>query len=157
MGPPDVLVQDALTAAAAEGPMVPEAILATLLLKAAKPGSAAAAAAAARIGPPGAAERMLDRWIDGCNSDITIADPQGSARLGEPPTGSAPADRRLAPRRRRSLPQRLYRWCDDRPTGTAGPVRRPANRRGHGGDGNQGAGAEAAGAGGPATRWRTDP
>lgn len=82
-GPPATMVRDALTAAAAEDPMVPEAIIATLLLKAARPGSVAAAAAATRIGPAGAAERMLDRWLDGCSPDITITDPMGSARLAE--------------------------------------------------------------------------
>lgn len=82
-GPPEAMVRDAVTAAAAEDPMVQEAILATLLLQAAKPGSVAAAAAAARIGPAATTERVLDRWIDGCSPDIAVADPLGSARLAE--------------------------------------------------------------------------
>lgn len=82
-GPPEAMVRDALAAAAAEDPLVPEAMLATILLKAARPGSVAAAAAAARVGPPGAVERVLDRWLDACNPDIAIGDPQGAARLAE--------------------------------------------------------------------------
>ncbi len=80
-GPPEALVQGALTAAAAEDPMVPDAILATLLLQAAKPGSVATAAA--RLGSPGAAERALDRWLDGCSPDIAVSDPQGAAHIAE--------------------------------------------------------------------------
>jgi hypothetical protein len=82
-GPPDALVHAALTAAAAENPVVPAAILATVLLQAARPGSVAAVAAAARIGPPGSADAALDRWIDDCSPDITLVDPLGSARLAE--------------------------------------------------------------------------
>ncbi|MEO3470752.1 hypothetical protein AAFN86_02715 [Roseomonas sp. CAU 1739] len=81
-GPPDELVRDALVAAATEDPMVPEAILATLLLQAARPGSVVAAAVAARMGAP-VADRVLDRWINGCSPDITVNDAQGSARLAE--------------------------------------------------------------------------
>ncbi len=80
-GPPAAIVRDTLAAAAAEDPMVPEAMLATILLKAAKPGSVAAAAA--RTGPPGTAERMLDRWLDDCDPEIRGSDPQGAARLAE--------------------------------------------------------------------------
>ena len=82
-GPPEPMVRDALAAAATEDPLVAEAMLATILLKAARPGSVAAAAAAARVGPPGVAERVLDRWLDACNPDIAIGDPQGAARLAE--------------------------------------------------------------------------
>jgi CTP:molybdopterin cytidylyltransferase MocA len=82
-GPPEVLVQAALTSAAAEPPLVSEAMLATLLTKAAKPGSVAAAAAATRVGPPGAADRVLDRWIEECRPDLTVSDPQGAAQLAE--------------------------------------------------------------------------
>lgn len=82
-GPPEPLVRDALAAAEGEEPMVFEAILATILLKAARPGSVAAAAAASRVVPPGMAERVLDRWLDGCRPDLSGADPLDAARLAE--------------------------------------------------------------------------
>jgi hypothetical protein len=82
-GPPEPLVQAALAAAAAEPPMVIEAMVATILTKAAKPGSVAAAAAAARVGPAGAAERVLDRWIEECRPDLSVSDPKGAAQLAE--------------------------------------------------------------------------
>lgn len=82
-GPPATLVQAALTAAASEDPAVIEAIFATILLKAAKPGSVASAAATARIGAPGAMERVLDQWIEECRPDLSVADPQGAAQLAE--------------------------------------------------------------------------
>lgn len=82
-GPPETLVKAALADAANEPPMVVEAMLATLLMKAAKPGSVAAAAAAAKVGTAGMAEKMLDRWIEDCQPDITAADPRGAARIAE--------------------------------------------------------------------------
>jgi hypothetical protein len=82
-GPPDALVLAALAAAAAEPAMVIEAMLATILTKAAKPGSVVSAAAAARVGPPGAAERVLDRWIEACRPDLPVSDPKGAAHLAE--------------------------------------------------------------------------
>jgi hypothetical protein len=77
------MVHAALASAAAEGPAVIEAMLATVLTKAAKPASVAAAAAAARIGPPGVADRVLDRWIEECRPDFAANDPQGAALLAE--------------------------------------------------------------------------
>lgn len=82
-GPPASLVQAALTCAAAEEPSVIEAMIATLLTKAAKPGSVVSAAAAARVGPAGAAERVLDRWIEECRPDLSVSDPRGAAELAE--------------------------------------------------------------------------
>ena len=82
-GPPEILVRDSLAAAAAEDAVVLEAMLATILLKAAKPGSVAAAAAAAHVGPPGIAERMLDRWLEDCAPDLAVDDAAGAARLAE--------------------------------------------------------------------------
>lgn len=82
-GPPETLVRSALMDAAAEPPAVTEAILATLLLKAAKPGSVVTAATAARVGPPGAAERVLDRWLEECRPDIAAEEPLGAARIAE--------------------------------------------------------------------------
>ena len=80
-GPPDPLVQAALAAAAGEAPMVGEAMLATILLRAAKPGSVAAAAM--RAGPPGVPERVLDQWLAECRPEIPADDPLGAARLAE--------------------------------------------------------------------------
>ena len=82
-GPPAPLVQAALAAAAAEDPAVIEAMIATLLTKAAKPGSVVSAAASARVGPAGAAERVLDRWIEECRPDLSVSDPKGAAELAE--------------------------------------------------------------------------
>lgn len=82
-GPPETLVQAALLDAANEPPIVAEAMLATLLMKAAKPGSVTAAAAAAKVGTAGMAEAMLDRWIADCQPDITAADPLGASRIAE--------------------------------------------------------------------------
>jgi hypothetical protein len=82
-GPPDALVHAALLQAAQEDASVIEAILATILTKAAKPGSVVSAAAAARVGPAGAADRALDQWIDDCRPDLSVSDPQGAAQLAE--------------------------------------------------------------------------
>ncbi|WP_198372432.1 hypothetical protein, partial [Roseomonas rosulenta] len=82
-GPPEALVKAALVSAAGEEPSVTEAMLATLLTKAARPGSVASVAAAARIGPPGSVERVLDRWIEECRPDLSVGDPQGAAQLAE--------------------------------------------------------------------------
>jgi len=80
-GPPEVLVQAALASAASEEPAVIEAMLATILTKAAKPASVAAAAA--QIGAPGAADRALDRWMEDCRPDFAISDPKGAAQMAE--------------------------------------------------------------------------
>lgn len=82
-GPPDALVQAALLQAAQEDAAVIEAMLATILTKAAKPGSVITAAAAVRIGPPGVTDRVLDQWIDDCKPDLSVNDPQGAAQLAE--------------------------------------------------------------------------
>ena len=82
-GPPEPLVRDAMTAAASEEPMVIEAILATILLKAARPGTVAAAAAASRATPAGMTERVLDRWLEDCQPDFPPGDPVGAAQLAE--------------------------------------------------------------------------
>lgn len=80
-GPPEEDVRRVLGAAAGETPAVIEALLATLLLKAARPGGVASAAV--RAAPPGAAERALDRWIDACHPDIMAGDPKGAAHIAE--------------------------------------------------------------------------
>lgn len=80
-GPPEVLVQAALASAASEEPAVIEAMLATILTKAAKPASVAAAAA--QIGAPGAADRALDRWMEDCRPDFAVSDPKGAAQMAE--------------------------------------------------------------------------
>lgn len=82
-GPPEPLVRDAVAAAAGESPMVIEAIIATILLKAARPGTVAAAAAASRAAPPGSAERVLDRWLEDCTPDLPAGDAAGAAHLAE--------------------------------------------------------------------------
>ncbi|MBR0661381.1 hypothetical protein [Neoroseomonas oryzicola] len=82
-GPPEPMVRDAIAAAAGEDPMVIEAMIATILLKAARPGTVAAAAAASRAAPPGSAERVLDRWLEGCTPDLPAGDAAGAARLAE--------------------------------------------------------------------------
>jgi protein-tyrosine-phosphatase len=82
-GPPDALVQAALLQAAQEDPAVIAAILATILTKAAKPGSVVSAAAVARVGPAEVAERVLDHWIDECRPDLSVTDPKGAAQLAE--------------------------------------------------------------------------
>jgi hypothetical protein len=81
-GPPETLVAAALASAAAEDPAVIEAMLATILTKAAKPASVVMASAAARV-PPGVGERVLDRWIEDCQPDFAVNDPQGAALLAE--------------------------------------------------------------------------
>lgn len=103
-GPPEAMVRDALTAAATEDAKVGEAMLATILLKASKPGSVAAEAA--RLGPPGAAERMLDRWLEHCAPDVVASDPAGAARLAEA-FAEAVADLEASPALRR--PERRQR------------------------------------------------
>lgn len=80
-GPPELLVEAAIAAAKGEDPIVLDAMLATILLKAARPGSVAAAAA--RAGQQGLAERALDRWIEDCAPEILPDDPQSAARLAE--------------------------------------------------------------------------
>jgi hypothetical protein len=82
-GPPDALVQAALLQAAQEDSSVIEAMIATILTKAARPGSVVSAAAAARVGPAGMADRVLDHWIDECRPDLSVSDPQGAAQLAE--------------------------------------------------------------------------
>jgi len=82
-GPPEALVRTAMIDAAAEDQTVLQAMLATLLLQAAKPGSVAHAAAAAQVGPPGLAERTLDRWLEDCTPDMAPDDPSGAARIAE--------------------------------------------------------------------------
>jgi hypothetical protein len=82
-GPPEAMVRDALTNAAGEDARVLEAMLATILLKASRPGSVATAAATTRVGPPGLADQMLDRWIESCSPDLAVDDPAGAARLAE--------------------------------------------------------------------------
>jgi hypothetical protein len=82
-GPPEPLVQAALAEAAGEEAIVVEAMLGTILLKAAKPGSVAATAAASRAGPPGAAERVLDRWLETCSPEMAPGDPRGAAQMAE--------------------------------------------------------------------------
>ncbi len=82
-GPPDALVQAALLQAAQEDPSVIEAMVATILTKAAKPGSVVTAASAVKVGPAGVAERALDQWIDDCRPDLSVSDPQGAAQLAE--------------------------------------------------------------------------
>lgn len=82
-GPPEPLVREAIGAAGGEAPMVIEAMLATLLLKASQPGSVAAAATAARAIPAGVADRVLDRWIDHCRPDLPDNDPDGAAHQAE--------------------------------------------------------------------------
>lgn len=82
-GPPEAMVRVALTEAAGEDAKVLEAMLATILLKASRPGSVATAAAAARVGPPGLADQMLDRWIGSCAPDLAVDDPAAAARLAE--------------------------------------------------------------------------
>jgi hypothetical protein len=79
-GPPPETVQAAMAAAAGEQAMVTEAMLATILLKAARPGSVVAAATAA---PAGTADRVLDRWLDACEPMVAGDDPHGAARLAE--------------------------------------------------------------------------
>lgn len=78
-GPPEELVREAIGAAAGEAPMVTEAMLATILLRASRPGSVATAAASARSLPAGVADRVLDRWIDRCRPDLPDDDPDGAA------------------------------------------------------------------------------
>jgi hypothetical protein len=104
-GPPDHLVAAAMAAAAGEQPMVIEAILATILMKATRPGSVATAAAGARL-PPGLADRALDRWLGACHPDIPDNDPAGAARLAEE-FATAIADLEDAPAARR--PERRQR------------------------------------------------
>lgn len=108
-GPPAPLVQAALAAAAQEDAPVVEAMIATMLLKAAKPGSVAAAAAAARVGPPDAAERMLDRWLDACRPELAAADPRGAAQIAEE-FAEALEDLEAAPAMRR--PERRQRVAE---------------------------------------------
>lgn len=80
-GPPAELVRALMEAAAQEEPRVIEALLATLLTKAAHPGSVVAAAG--RGAPPGLADRMLDRWIEECRPEIPTNDTGSAARVAE--------------------------------------------------------------------------
>lgn len=82
-GPPEDLARAALLAAAAEGPRTLAAALATLLLKAARPGAVAAIAAALPGAPPALADRALDDWLAACRPEIPAADPRAAARLAE--------------------------------------------------------------------------
>ena len=82
-GPPEDLLRPALTGAAGEGPGVLAAVLATLMQKAATPGSVAAIAAGLPGAPPTLADQVLDQWLDSCSPEIPAADPLGAARMAE--------------------------------------------------------------------------
>jgi len=138
-GPPDDLVRGMVNAAAREEPRVIEALLATLLTKAAHPGSVVAAAA--RGAPPGMAERMLDRWIDECRPEIPGCDTGSAARVAEE-FAEALADldasgAARAPERRQKI-HALRRGVDEACRGTftevarhrpAGPLAAPVEDR----------------------------
>lgn len=80
-GPPETLVRAAMEDAAAEEAIIREAMLATLLMKAARPGTVANAAARALPGP--AIEAALERWMEESKPDFAVGDAQGAARLAE--------------------------------------------------------------------------
>jgi hypothetical protein len=82
-GPPEEMIRPALIAAAAEGPAVLAAALATLMQKAAKPGGVAAIAAGLPGAPPMLAERVLDEWLAECRPEIPLADPAAAAGMAE--------------------------------------------------------------------------
>jgi len=83
VGPPEDLARAALQAAAAEGPAILAAALATLLLKAARPGSVAAVAAGLPGAPPSLADRALAHWLEECRPEIPAAAPEAAARMAE--------------------------------------------------------------------------
>lgn len=80
-GPPEPLIRAAMEAAAGEDATVREAMLATLLLKAAQPGTVAAAAA--RFLPAAAVDAALERWMAESRPDFAVGDARGAARLAE--------------------------------------------------------------------------
>jgi len=82
-GPPEEMVRPALIAAAAEGPAVLAAALATLMQKAAKPGGVATIAAGLPGAPPALAEGALEEWLAECRPEIPLADPAAAAAMAE--------------------------------------------------------------------------
>lgn len=80
-GPPEALVRTAMESAATEDAMVRQAMAATMLLKAACPGTVATVVGSAL--PGSAAETLLDHWMEASKPDFTQHDAKGACRLAE--------------------------------------------------------------------------
>lgn len=82
-GPPDALVREALAGPLGANEKIFSTALATLLLRAARPGSVAAVAAGMSPQATPLAERVLDLWIESCAPELPQDDPGNAAEMAE--------------------------------------------------------------------------